>query len=73
MSESNLTGEDRDRPGRDMDRGQAPDGAFTIKVGNDSFEFRDLDLIDPVPTGRQIIEAAGFGQAEEFLDLRGLA
>ena len=44
-----------------------PDGAFTLNVGNDALEFRSLDLIDPVPTGRQIIQAAGFGPAEQFL------
>lgn len=67
MSNNNLVVEDRDRPGRGKDRRQAPAGTFTIKVGNDVLEFRDLDLTDPVPTGRQIIEATGFGPAEEFL------
>ena len=67
MSESNLIVEDRDHPRGCVDRGGAPDGAFTIKVGNDALEFRDVDLSDPVPTGRQMIEAAKFSPAEEFL------
>ena len=67
MSEGNLIGEDRDRSGRDNGRRQASNGTFAIKVGNDALEFRDLDLIDPVPTGRQIIKAAGFGPVDEFL------
>ena len=67
MSESNLIQEVGDRPGCGKDRGQAPDGTFAIKVGNDSLEFGDVDLSDPVPTGRQIIESAELCPAEEFL------
>lgn len=40
---------------------------FSIKVGNDRLEFRKLKIEDPVPTGRQIIEAAGFSPADEHL------
>lgn len=40
---------------------------YTIKVGNEVLEFEQLILSDPVPTGRQIIDAAGFRPAEEFL------
>ena len=28
-----------------------PDGSFTIDVGNDALEFRDLGLTDPVADG----------------------
>ena len=67
MSESNVVQEVGDRPGCDEDRGKALDGTFAIKVGNGALEFRDVDLSDPVPTGRQIIEAAGLSPVEEFL------
>ena len=36
-------------------------------MGNEALEFRPLALTDPVPTGRQIIENAGFSPAEEYL------
>lgn len=67
MSESNLVQEVGDRPGCGEDSGKAPDGTFAINVGNDALEFRDVDLGDPVPMGRQIIEAAGLSPVEEFL------
>ena len=67
MDESKLIVEDSKHPQDCMDRGKAPDGAFAIKVGNDALEFRDVDLSDPVPTGRQMIEAAKFSPVEEFL------
>ena len=40
---------------------------FVIEVGNDTLEFQILKLLDPVPTGRQIIEGVGFKPAEEYL------
>ncbi len=67
MDESNPITEDRNHLRDSVDCGKAPDGAFTIKVGNDALEFQDVDLSDPVPTGRQIIEAAKLGPVEAFL------
>ena len=67
MSESNAIQEVGDRPGFGDDRGRAPDGTFAIKVGNGALEFSDVDLSDPVPMGRQIVETAGFSPVEEFL------
>ncbi|MCG8594178.1 MAG: multiubiquitin domain-containing protein [Kiloniellales bacterium] len=46
---------------------RSPDWLHMIQVGNEALEFRELGLSDPVPTGRQIIEAAGFRAVEEFL------
>ena len=67
MDESNPITEDRKHQRDCMDRGKAPDGAFAIMVGNEALEFRDVDLSDPVPTGRQMIEAAKLSPVEEFL------
>lgn len=67
MGESNAIQEVGDRPGCGEDRGKALDGTFAIKVGNGALEFSDVDLSDPVPLGRQIIEAAGLSPVEEFL------
>ena len=59
--------QDRNRRGAGKGHKHPPHGIFSIAVGNEELEFRNLELGDPVPTGRQIIEAAGFGPAEEFL------
>jgi hypothetical protein len=48
-------------------RDHPPDKVFTMQIGNEALEFREAELPDPVPTGRQVIEAAGFGPADEFL------
>jgi len=40
---------------------------YRIKIGNEHLEFREADLADPVPTGRQIAEAAGAHPAENYL------
>ena len=40
---------------------------FAIEVGNEFLEFGTLKLADRVPTGRQIIEAAGFRPPEDYL------
>jgi len=53
--------------GRPGARGGPPAGAFTVQVGDDALDFRPVEVTDPVPTGRQIIDAAGFRPAEEHL------
>ena len=40
---------------------------FVIEVGNGALEFKTLKLADPMPTGRQVIEGAGFRPAEQYL------
>lgn len=68
MNGSNLVIEEgHDNPDPDKDHRPDPDVTFTVRTGNSDLEFRDLSLIDPVPTGRQIVDAAGFGPVEEFL------
>ena len=67
MSNSLIFEKAHDSSGCGNDRRQASDETLTIKVGNDALEFQELYLIDPMPTGRQIIEKAGFGPVEEFL------
>lgn len=49
-------------------------GAFYISVGDADLEFRPVRIDDPVPTGRQILKAAGVRIPEEnlvFQILRG--
>ncbi len=67
MDERNLVVDDRKHQSDCMGRGKEPDGAFAIKVGNDALEFQDVGLNDPVPTGRQMIEAARLSPVEDFL------
>ena len=42
-------------------------GAFHISVGDAELNFRPVRIDDPVPTGRQILEAAGVRIPEEHL------
>lgn len=42
-------------------------GPYRIQVGDQDLSFTGVVINDPVPTGRQIIEAAGFRKAEEHL------
>ena len=42
-------------------------GPFRVLIGDKDLKFREVVIQDPVPTGRQIIDAAGFGPAEEYL------
>ena len=42
-------------------------GPYEIQVGNQDLKFTDVVVDDPKPTGRQIIEAAGYRRAEEHL------
>lgn len=45
---------------------------FRVAVAEASFDFRELEVPDPVPTGRQLLEAGGFRPAEEHLLLQVL-
>jgi hypothetical protein len=40
--------------------------AYRIEYAQDNLEFRSLDLLDPAPLGRQILEAAGAKPIEDF-------
>ena len=43
------------REGRSLDHAKS----FAVLVGNDQLEFKKVRIDDPVPLGRQILEAAG--------------
>lgn len=45
---------------------------FDIEIAGTDLMFRKTKLTDPVPTGRQIIEAAGFKAVEEYIVLQWL-
>jgi len=45
---------------------------FRVAVAEASFDFRELEIPDPVPTGRQLLEAGGFRPADEHLLLQVL-
>ena len=40
---------------------------FHFQVADESLDFLDVKIDDPIPTGRQILEAGGFRPAEEHL------
>jgi len=42
-------------------------GPYKVKVGDNNLNFTDAIIDDPTPTGRQIIEGAGFRKAEDHL------
>lgn len=42
-------------------------GVFRIQVGDADLNFRTVEIADPVPTGRQILDAAGARPAEDHL------
>ncbi len=67
MDESSPIFEESNHPQSSLDRRKAPGKFFTIKVGNVALEFQDVDFSDPMPTGRQMVEAAKFNPVEEFL------
>ncbi len=46
------------------------DEPYRIKIGNPEFDFEPTKIFDPVPTGRQVIEAAKKSPAEEFVILQ---
>ena len=43
------------------------DGAFRVAVAAASFDFRDVELDDPKPTGQQLLRAAGCRPPDEHL------
>lgn len=45
---------------------------FDIEIAGIDLKFRKAKLTDPVPTGRQVIEVAGFKPVEEFIVLQWL-
>ena len=44
-----------------------PDSVFRVQVGDPELNFRPVSIADPVPTARQILEAAGMRPAEDYL------
>lgn len=42
-------------------------GPYKIQVGDENLEYRPLVISDPVPTGRQVLEEAGFRPVDEYL------
>ena len=67
MSNSNVVETQCEQPCGHEGRKQRRVEKCTIRVGNEFLEFRTLELADPVPSGRQIIEIAGFRPLEECL------
>jgi hypothetical protein len=45
-------------------------GAYRIQIAGPDLQFRDAKIADPVPTGRQIIEAAGGRPPDDFVVLQ---
>lgn len=58
MSENNVIEQECEHP---------MGGKYVIEVGDEALKFRELKFGDPVPTGQQIIAAAGFSLPEECL------
>lgn len=68
MADSNImTSKRAEQEDGETGHRHPPDREFAIQVGNKALEFRQLTFVDPLPIGRQIIDAAGFGPVEEFL------
>lgn len=44
-----------------------PGGTYRLKVGNDRLEFSEHEVDDPVPTGRQVLEATGSRPVVDYL------
>ncbi|WP_122677339.1 multiubiquitin domain-containing protein [Pseudomonas viridiflava] len=42
-------------------------GPYKIQIGNENLEYRPLVISDPVPTGRQVLEEAGFRPFDDYL------
>ncbi len=40
---------------------------YKVEIGDENLTFRTVELDDPVPTGRQLIQAAGARPVEEFV------
>lgn len=45
-------------------------GGFRISVAGTDLKFREARVADPVPTGRQIIQAAGYERVDEYVVLQ---
>ena len=58
---------DKDRARGGIVCGRDSYGEVKIEIGNSGLEFQQVTLADPVPTGQQIIKAAGLRPVEEFL------
>jgi hypothetical protein len=43
-----------------------PARAYRIKVADETLNFRPIEVVDPMPLGRQILEAAGAEPIDEF-------
>lgn len=67
MSDNSLVKSQCEQPCGHEDHKRRRVEKCTIQVGNGLLEFRALELADPVPSGRQIIDIAGFKPPEEFL------
>jgi hypothetical protein len=48
------------------DRAIRPHGPYRVEVGDETLSFRHIVIADPVPTGRQVLEAAGLHPAAEY-------
>jgi hypothetical protein len=68
-----LKESEKEKQMQDIHQITTPGGQFRIQVGGTDLAFRDVRLSDPVPTGKQIIEAAGGHPADEFIVLQWLA
>lgn len=53
--------------------GGHPEGRWQVEIGGADLHFSAKLLSDPVPTGRQIVEAAGHRDADEFIVLQWMA
>ncbi|UFH49597.1 multiubiquitin domain-containing protein [Pseudomonas sp. KNUC1026] len=42
-------------------------GPYKIQLGNEALEYRPLVIVDPVPTGQQVLEAAELRPVDEYL------
>ena len=47
--------------------GDAGRRSYRVAVAKASFEFQSLEMDDPKPIGRQLLEKSGFRPAEEHL------
>lgn len=41
--------------------------AYRIRLGLEGLDFRSIDVPDPVPTGRQILQSAGLDSRDDYL------
>ncbi|MDR9465945.1 hypothetical protein RHA66_29915 [Pseudomonas aeruginosa] len=41
-------------------------GAYRIRFGLEGLTFRNIDVPDPVPTGRQILDSAGLDRRSDY-------